>query len=68
MGSAGATRAAFRALAEGFARTEKFRKFRKASYAKRLDARRVQRHPRWVCSPISEFGPNRDHPQISQMD
>ncbi len=50
MGSARATRAVFRALAENIERTEKFQMFGKMSCTKRLDARRVQRHPRRVCS------------------
>src|SRR6185436_16119272 len=55
-GSARAARAVFRALAENAERTEKFQTFGRRSCAKRLDARRVQRHPRRVCSPTSVFG------------
>jgi predicted dehydrogenase len=59
MGSARAARAVFRALAENAGRTEKFQTFGRMSCAKRLDARRVQRHPRRVCSPTSVFEINR---------
>jgi len=55
MGSARAARGVFRALAENAERTEKFEAFGRMSCAKRLDARRVQRHPRRVCSPTSVF-------------
>src|SRR5438445_4670349 len=58
MGSARAARAVFRALAENHERTEKFRRSGNMSRAQRLDARRVQRHPRRVCSPTSDFGFN----------
>ncbi len=51
MGSARASRAVFRALAENLARTKKFQSFKPASHAKALDARRVQPHPWRVCSP-----------------
>ncbi len=40
-----------RALTENIGRTEKFQTFGKISCTKRLDAGRVQRHPRRVCSP-----------------
>src|SRR6185295_1988816 len=56
MGSARAARAVFRALAENAERTEQFQTFGRMSCAKRLDARRVQPHPRRVCSPTSVFG------------
>ncbi len=46
-GSARASRAVFRALAENLMRTKKFRGFKPTSHAKALDARRV-------CSP--DFG------------
>src|SRR6185503_12866632 len=49
-------RAVFRVLAENAERTEQFQTFGRMSCAKRLDARRVQRHPRRVCSPTSVFG------------
>src|SRR6185436_11586194 len=68
MGSARAARAVFRALAENAERTEKFQTFGRRSGAKRVDARRVQPHPRRVCSPTSVFefksnrcGPGKDH-------
>src|SRR6185503_16628887 len=60
MGSARAARAVFRALAENPEGTEKFQTFGRMSCAKRLDARRVQRHPRRVCSPTSVFGLKRE--------
>jgi len=41
--------------AENPARTQKFRRFKPASRAKTLDARRVQPHPRRVCSPDFRF-------------
>src|SRR5438876_1767047 len=56
MGSARASRAVFRAPAENSERTGKFRTFRKRRGAKRLDARRVQRHPGRVWSPTSVSG------------
>jgi len=46
MGSARAPRAVFRARAENLERTKKFRVLCKRSCAQRLDAGRVQPHPR----------------------
>jgi len=51
MGSARAPRAVFRARAENLERTKKFRVLGKRSRAQRLDAGRVQPHPRAGCSP-----------------
>src|SRR5437899_8954980 len=55
MGSARAARAVFRALAENLERTKRFQPIGQMSCAQWLDARRVQRHPRRVCSPTSVF-------------
>jgi len=53
-GSARATRAVFRALAENLKRTEQFRTFSAVSRRKVLDARRVQRHPKAGALPIRD--------------
>jgi len=55
LGSARASRAVFRALAKNFECIEQFRTFRQAERMQRLDARRVQPHPRRVCSPSPVF-------------
>ena len=60
--SARVSRAVFRALAENFQRPKQFREFESVSRAKGLDARRVQPHPRRVCSPTSVFGFNGRRP------
>jgi len=52
MGSAHAPRAVFRARAENLERTKKFRVLGKHSRAQRLDAGRVQPHPRAGVLPL----------------
>jgi hypothetical protein len=58
MGSARASRAVFRALAENIGRNKEFGGLGELSRAKVLDARRVQPHPGRVCSPTPVFGFN----------
>ena len=55
-GSAPASGAVFRALAENIKRAKQFPTVPVLLMRNKLDARRIQQRPRRACSPISEFG------------
>ena len=57
-GSARASRAVSRALAKNICGAQVFRRPRAKPGASMLDARRVQPHPRRVCSPTSQYAFN----------
>jgi hypothetical protein len=58
MGSAPASGAVFRALAENIERAKKFLNAREYSCAKWLDAGRIQQRPRRACSPTPVIRPD----------